>query len=203
MATYAKERVNFENILDYLVSLDTRLVKVDAGTINVNNKFTINIPTTVVSWPEITITVSGEDYSAGGTFWQAQDVFTVIDDNFIFITIGLDNTQNSACIVYITDNDGLDLAGCVADNKSANACAFYNCNNSNVGYSLPSLIPFTAPAGQIAWSDKAPVSNNGSFLAFVEGLYSCSSVTPQSSINFTDGDNYIAVGAHTMAKITA
>jgi hypothetical protein len=165
-------------------------------------------------WLYVSITIGGVTTSRKGLYISGREikVRSVIDENFVYIVlIDLDPPYDElrhVLISMITDGNNNYFAGQnYWENHSMSGYAdkltgidFYKTDGTH-GYVFSKMINFAAPAGNIAYSSIAPLSNGGSLALYAAGILSCSTVAPFSSIALPNGKNYIAIDSNAMIEI--
>ena len=212
MATYVFEYFSGGNptvLPNYLPTISNIFTKVSDSSISVNNGDAV----IDVTSSSIAIKVNGQTVVSTSGNYRNFFVKGVVSDKFIFLhtaTNPYQETDSYFCLsfAWILDEDNNAFVGYKYDNSDVNyleitRLTFIKVSTGGSGYSIPKLITFSAGAGNIAYSSKAPIINSGAIAVYPKNLLSCSTVSRESTIALPNGKNYFTIGTNNMVELDA
>lgn len=193
--TYIEGATNTQ-IIDFLTTLDNRIIKTDDTTVNIDGKFTLSINANLLC----SITVNGVAHD-GVSISRTDGVYvkSVIGENVIILRLADFYYRNQNQVAYITDETNY-FGGIVSNSANILDVKFYRCSDGAGVYYLKQLIAFTPYEGSICYSSVA-ICNNGSSIFKIKGILSCSTVTLYSTLYF-NGKTYVAIGTNHLVEIS-
>ena len=195
------------NVIDFLVSISDRFVKVDDNEATVDGKFRLRS-----NWSGASLMAyiyKDEDQLFAGysqcdyVAQPAAHLLVLISDNFILIRQNRNNYIDRYVTMMFVTNEDKHYAGGVTGNTNGHniyALNLTSFEDSTSGYQITRLLNFTAPAGSTAYLDRAVFSNNGDTAYWFTELCSCSTVPFNSTVTIL-GNNYLAIGTNTIVQI--
>jgi hypothetical protein len=208
MATYnyeSWENANPMALPDYLPMISDRFTRQSENVVSVNNGDAI----ITVTQSSFQIDVNGVtilDWS--GDYDDDFNIKIVAGDRFIYFkTYARDSNPYDIVSFawFLDDNDNVYI-GYNSTNNGDNKLevrdlAFIKASTGGGGYFIPQLINFTAGAGKVAYSSKAPITNGGAIAVFPDELYSCSNMASETNVALPNGDTFITVGTNNMIAL--
>jgi len=196
---------SYFNFIDYYTNLDSRFVKVSDDTLLVDNKFSLSI--TWTTYTIITITVKiGDTQIYTGSNNGTTRALSIISEDFIYLRFNRFTTSYNdryVAVAYAHDDSDNYFVGALQTSLPTNIynIDFHHISDLTSGYYLANMINFSLPAGSIAYSSIAPLANDGGLVCYCKDLFSCSTVTVDSTVSLPNRSNYYTIGTHTMVKI--
>lgn len=201
------------NLPDYLSNLSSVITKVSDTEISIGGKVSITF-----TWSggnlTFTVSINGNSiftYSNRYDYYpDALNLEAAISEDFVYLQCywrdrtggGVITPANYCTIVVATDGNNNYFAGGIGGSEDIYSLNLYGEDGTN-GYIIPKMINFAAPAGQIGYSNIAPIANGGSLAFYASDLLSCTTVSKGNNIALPNGKTYIALGSNTMVEIDA
>ena len=136
-----------------------------------------------------------------------------LDTNFLYLSIlRPSSSKETATLIKFYGEDGKVYAGgAMSGDGNQNARMIHNCvvydtadqSGTPAPYYNARTITYSAPPGEIGYSNKVPFTANGvyAFMAAGSNIKSCSNVSYGNVISLPNSHNYIALGTNFMVEL--